>query len=76
MSPARKPAAKITFGFDTWKTMLCKDCELHGRLPAFSAMSDTVLRLIWETGSEPNIPAIIEAVAGNKSTGNSGRPQM
>lgn len=53
--------------FDSWKLHLRKDCELQDKLPAFNALGDDVLRLLWETGIEPSVIGIVNHSAKSGS---------
>ena len=46
-------------GFDVWKLKLRRDCELQGKLFAFEAMGDPILRILWERGLNPSVEAIV-----------------
>lgn len=53
--------------FDSWKQQLRKDCELRDKLVAFDALGDDVLRLLWETGTEPSVNGIMKNGEGMSS---------
>jgi len=45
--------------FEIWKTRLRNDCQLNGKLQEFSHLDDSVLRVIWEAGTEPSVQGLI-----------------
>ena len=51
------------FSFDAWKLQLRKDCEHEGKLAAFDALGDYVLKLLWRSGVDPTCSAIIESTS-------------
>lgn len=62
----RRSPAKVVTSFPAWKVQFRNDCDSEGKLPAFSVMSDVVLRLLWEKGLEPTVKAVVEGATGNK----------
>jgi hypothetical protein len=62
MSPEQSPPAKGSIDFDGWKLQLRRDCQSQDKLLAFNALSDSVLRLLWERGLDPSVRAIIGSV--------------
>ena len=56
----RQHPTQSSLAFDLWKLKLRKDCERQGKLLAFDAIGDYALRLLWETGLDPTIRAILE----------------
>ena len=56
---ANAPVPQI-LPFDSWKESLREDCEQQGKLVAFDAIGDPALRLLWRTGIEPSVKAIID----------------
>ena len=47
-----------SMNFETWKSRLREDCEKDGKLAAFEALGDYVLKLLWKSGIEPSVRAI------------------
>ncbi|HKT87236.1 MAG TPA: hypothetical protein VJQ59_02285 [Candidatus Sulfotelmatobacter sp.] len=60
MTPEAKPPRRATTPFDVWKLQLRRDCERWDKIPAFNAMGDYVLKLLWERGLDPTVQAILE----------------
>ena len=46
--------------FEHWKARFRKDCEEHDKVNAFNSLGESVLRLLGESGTEPNVQAIID----------------
>jgi hypothetical protein len=44
--------------FDEWKQLLQSDCVSHDKLPAFQAMNDYVLKLLYDSGLDPTVGSI------------------
>ena len=55
-----KQVSKSSLEFDVWKLQLRNDCESQGKLSVFNAMGDYVLELVWASGLDPSIKAIVE----------------
>jgi hypothetical protein len=55
--------------FEVWKEKLRADCVRLHKLPIFADFGDYVLALLWKTGIEPSVRAII--ADGNASSENS-----
>lgn len=47
-----------SLSFEIWKMHLRQDCVEKGKLPAFDALGDSVLRMLWEQGVDPSVRAI------------------
>jgi hypothetical protein len=62
MSPEQRPPAQGSIDFDGWKLQLRHDCQRQDKLLAFNALSDSVLRLLWERGVAPSVKAIVDSV--------------
>ena len=70
MTPERRAREIPPVAFDVWKLQLHKDCELRDKLPAFNAIGNEVLRLLWETGLEPTVRAIVEDIPKQSGQSN------
>jgi len=57
---------EVPDGFRAWKEQLREDCHLQGRRYAFAVLGNHVLRLLWESGLEPTVEAVVEAVRQDK----------
>lgn len=44
--------------FEVWKQDLRNDCAKQGKLQAYHALGDSVLRVLYESGLEPSVEAI------------------
>jgi hypothetical protein len=66
MSPERQLSAQALFRFEHWKEHFRKDCEAQDKLPAFNCLGDSVLRLLWESGTEPKVQAIVNSVQNDE----------
>lgn len=58
---AKETKSLITF--ESWKSQLRKDCELEGKIIAFDALGNSVLRLLWEQGLEPSVKGILKGTS-------------
>jgi len=45
--------------FEAWKALLRIDCIALGKLQAFDAIGDVVLRILHENGVDPTVEAIV-----------------
>jgi hypothetical protein len=50
----------FSVSFEVWKTCLRDDCQLHGKMQEFHHLDDSVLRIIWEAGTEPSVQGLID----------------
>lgn len=48
----------ILLAFEDWKENLRNDCAKQGKLPAYLALGDSVLQVLYEGGLEPSVEAI------------------
>lgn len=55
----------IAADFKDWKQQLRHDCEAHGKLSAYKALGEPILRLLWEHGLEPTVQGVIKGVREN-----------
>ena len=46
--------------FSDWKSQLEEDCGRHHKLLVLNAMGDFVLELLWQSGLEPTVAAIVD----------------
>lgn len=44
--------------FEQWKYCLLDECRKSGKMMAFNAIGDYVLRVLWESNLEPTVEAI------------------
>jgi hypothetical protein len=49
----------VSIAYDVWKLQLRKDCEVRGKLDAFDSLGEYALKLLWETGIDPTVAAIV-----------------
>jgi hypothetical protein len=49
-----------TVSFETWKLRFREDCEIKGKLPAYSNLGEDCLGVLWETGTEPSVQGVID----------------
>jgi hypothetical protein len=76
MTPQNADPASPSINFKVRKLMLRRDCEARQKLQAFEALSDSVLKLLWESGLDPTVQALIEsATPGGKSPTDTAKPQ-
>jgi hypothetical protein len=47
-----------SLSFDAWKLQLHQDCENEGKVKAFDAIGDYVLRVLWQSGIDPTVRAV------------------
>ena len=59
MNTERRLRATPALAFDVWKQGLRYDCQHFGKLGAFDAFGDLVLQLLWESGLEPTVRALL-----------------
>lgn len=59
------PEQNDTANFKDWKQQLRLDCEAHGKLSAYEALGEPILRLLWENGLEPTVQGVIKGVREN-----------
>lgn len=48
--------------FENWKQSLRADCHAKGRLFAYDALNDVVLKLWWDRGTDPTVDAIVNDI--------------
>ena len=58
--PTPRPTPVVAF--DVWKQRFRHDCQRCDKLYAFDAFGDPVLQLLWESGLEPSVRAIVEDI--------------
>jgi hypothetical protein len=46
-------------GFEVWKTILRTDCAKQDKLLAYDGLGDYVLRLLYDTGTEPTVEGVV-----------------
>ena len=51
----------MTISFQLWKELFRKSCVGQGKLLAFEAMGEGVLRSLWRSGLDPNVNAVVES---------------
>jgi len=55
--------------FEAWKSLLRKDCVSLNKLHAFNALSDAVLKILYENGADPTVQSVVtNGLSGNRST--------
>lgn len=52
--------------FDVWRTRFREDCEEQDKLAAFNALTDYVLRILWEQGLEPTVESVSQIPAAEQ----------
>jgi hypothetical protein len=50
----------VTISFQLWKELFRTSCIGQGKLLAFEAMGESVLRALWRSGLDPNVNAVVE----------------
>lgn len=65
MAPESGQSPKRATDFNAWKLILRLDCARRDKTEAFDALTDPVLKLLWESGIDPTVQAIIECAARN-----------
>ena len=50
----------MTISFQLWKELFRMSCIGQGKLLAFEAMGEGVLRALWRSGLDPNVNAVVE----------------
>ena len=50
----------MTISFQVWKELFRTSCVGQGKLLAFEAMGENVLRSLWRSGLDPNVSAVVE----------------
>jgi hypothetical protein len=50
----------VTISFQLWKEILRTSCIGQGKLLAFEAMGESLLRALWRSGLDPNVNAVVE----------------
>lgn len=63
MAPERTQFRRRGSDFDPWKLALRRDCERLDKVRAFDSLTDPILKLLWESGLDPTVQAIIECAA-------------
>jgi len=63
MYPERTKLTSSSVTFVAWKQSLRKDCEHLDKLRPFEALPDSVLKLLWESGVEPNVKGLVESAS-------------
>jgi len=63
MYPERTKLTSSSVTFVAWKQSLRKDCEHLDKLRPFEAPPDSVLKLLWESGVEPNVKGLVESAS-------------
>ena len=51
----------MTISFQLWKELFRKSCIGQGKLLAFDAMGEGVLRSLCRSGLDPNVNAVVES---------------
>lgn len=64
MHDGKQSSAAITY--DVWKLQLRKDCEMRSKLAAFDSIGEYALRLLWESGIDPTVAAIVRSAGKPK----------
>lgn len=54
--------------FSVWKRRFREDCYQHDRQTAFDDIGDMVLRLLWESGLEPTVKAVVAGVKEDRTS--------
>lgn len=62
---------EVLLPFKEWKVRFRIDCEDHNYLPAFKALGDSVIELLWQLGTEPTIKALLDRRDRNYSENGS-----
>jgi hypothetical protein len=60
MPPEPRNRASGSIEFRVWKQSLQNDCKKLDKLRAFEALPESVLELLWESGLEPTVKALVE----------------
>jgi hypothetical protein len=50
----------LLVSFEAWKTCLRNDCQQNGKLQEFDIFGESLLRILWEAGTEPSVQGIID----------------
>jgi hypothetical protein len=50
----------VNISFQLWKELFRNSCIGQGKLLAFEAMGESVLRALWRSGLDPNVNAVVE----------------
>ena len=48
----------MTISFQLWRELFRTSCVGQGKLLAFEAMGENVLRSLWRSGLDPNVSAV------------------
>lgn len=55
-----KESKKPELGFDVWKSLLQRDCEMQDKLLPFQALGDPVLQILRQSGMNPTVEALLD----------------
>jgi hypothetical protein len=50
----------VNISFQLWKELFRNSCIGQGKLLAFEAMGEGMLRALWRSGLDPNVNAVAE----------------